>query len=147
MRKRRNPHISSQHGTLGELPASKMRERSIAGKRIHDPGSRYVSDWINRNRMSLFPFTVGTEPQLVLPANELRTYLIIQNKSGGTMFVNFGQNPSQFASIQIPAGGNYEFSGGATGGAFSPQDTINVVGSAANLDGVAGEGLWTPEAI
>lgn len=134
------------HG-LGELPADKMRERSHAGKRVLDPGTQFVSDWINRNRLSLFPFTVGIVAQQGVPANELRTYLIIQNKSGGTIFVNFGQNPTQFASIQIPAGGNMEFTGGATGGAFSPQDTVNILGSAPGLDGVIGEGLWTAEAI
>lgn len=139
--------VAPRHNTLGDLPANKQRERSHAGKRIHNPGTHYVSDWINRNTLSLFPFTTDIVAQLVLPANELRTYLIIQNKSGGTLFVNFGQNPTQFASIQIPAGGNYELSGGATGGAFSPSDTVNVLGSIAGLDGVAGEGLWTPEAI
>ena len=70
----------------------------------------------------------------------------MQNKSGGTIFINFGQNPTQFSSIQIPAGGNIIFEGGATGGAFSPQDDIYVLGSVAGLDGVAGEGLWTPQA-
>jgi len=134
------------HG-LGDLPADKTRERSSAGRRILDPGTQFVSDWINRNRLSLFPFTVGITAQQGVPANELRTYLLIQNKSGGTIFVNFGQNPTQFASIQIPAGGNYEFTGGATGGAFSPQDTVNILGSAAGLDGVIAEGLWTAEAI
>ena len=134
------------HG-LGDLPADKVRERSHAGKRILNPGTHFVSDWINRNRLSLFPFTVGIAAQQGVPANELRTYLIIQNKSGGTIFVNFGQNPTQFASIQIPAGGNFEFLGGATGGAFSPQDTVNILGSAPGLDGVIGEGLWTAEAI
>jgi len=132
---------------LGDLPADKQRERSHAGKRILNPGTQFVSDWINRNRLSLFPFTVGIVAQQGVPANELRTYLLIQNKSGGTMFINFGQNPTQFASIQIVAGGNIIFEGGATGGAFSPQDTVNILGSAPGLDGVIGEGLWTAEAI
>lgn len=131
---------------LGELTPSIGHERRIHGKRILDPGSRFVTDWINRNTLSLFPFTIGTTADRVLPANPLRTYLIVQNKSGGTIFINFGQNPTAFASIEIPAGGNAEFIGGATGGAFSPQDDIYVLGSAAALAGVAGEGLWTPEA-
>jgi len=131
--------------TLGDLPPSKLGEREL-GKRVLDPGSHYVTDWLNRNTLSLFPFTISTTADRILPANQLRTYLIIQNKSGGTLFVNFGQNPTQFASIQIPAGGNFEFVGGATGGAFSPMDDVYVLGSAANLDGVAAEGLWTPEA-
>lgn len=133
-------------GGLGELSQDLYDERSIHGKRILNPGSMFVTDWVNRNTLSLFPFAIGTSAERILPANPLRTYLIIQNKSGGTIFLNFGQNPTQFASIQIDAGGNAEFIGGATGGAFSPQDDVYILGSAAGLDGVAGEGLWTPMA-
>jgi len=133
-------------GGLGELPTDLNDERSLHGKRILQPGSAFVTDWINRNTLSLFPFTIGTAAERILPSNPLRTYLIVQNKSGGTIFINFGQNPTQFASLQIPAGGNLIFEGGATGGAFSPQDDIYLLGSAAGLDGVAGEGLWTPQA-
>jgi len=132
--------------TLGELSPDLGAERSIHGKRILDPGSMFVTDWVNRNTLSLFPFTIGVTAFRILPSNPLRTYLIVQNKSGGVIFINFGQNPTTFSSIEIPAGGNYEFTGGATGGAFSPQDDIYVLGSVAGLDGVAGEGLWTPMA-
>jgi len=140
MRQRRRTH------GLGELNAELSEERSIHGKRILDPGSMFVTDWVNRNTLSLFPFTIGIAAERILPANPLRTYLIIQNKSGGSIFINFGQNPTTFASILIAAGGNAEFIGGATGGAFSPQDDVYILGSAAGLDGVAGEGLWTPSA-
>lgn len=141
MRKRRRTHSG-----LGELQDDLGAERSFEGKRILDPGSMFVTDWVNRNTFSLFPFTIGVAANRILPANPLRTYLIVQNKSGGTIFINFGQNPTAFASIEIFAGGNYELIGGATGGAFSPQDDVFVLGSAAGLDGVAGEGLWTPVA-
>lgn len=135
------------HGpNLGELSPDLGRERSLHGKRILDPGTAFVTDWVNRNTLSLFPFTIGTTARRILPANPLRTYLIVQNKSGGTIFVNFGQNPTQFTSIQIAAGGNYIFEGGSTGGAFSPQDDVYILGSVAGLDGIAGEGLWTPQA-
>ncbi len=131
---------------LGELSPDLMQERSIHGKRILEPGTAYVTDWVNRNTLSLFPFTIGLAAARIIPANPLRTYLVVQNKSGGVIFINFGQNPTTFASIQIPAGGNIIFEGGSNGGAFSPQDDIYVLGSAAGLDGVAGEGLWTPSA-
>ena len=147
MRKRRQPRVigpGPMHGGLGELSPDLGAERSIHGKRILDPGSGYVTDWINRNTLSLFPFTVGATAQRLLPANPLRTYLIIQNKSGGIIYVNFGNNPTPFVSIEIAAGGNYEFTGGATGGAFSPQDDIYILGSVAGINGVGGEGLWTP---
>jgi len=142
MRKRRRAF--SPGDTLGELTEEISAERNIHGKRILNPGSMFVTDWVNRNTLSLFPFTIGVLANRILPANPLRTYLIVQNKSGGIIFVNFGQNPTEFASIEIAAGGNYELIGGSTGGAFSPQDDIYVLGSAAGLDGVAGEGLWTP---
>jgi hypothetical protein len=130
---------------LGELSPDLLKERSH-GKRILNPGSMFVTDWVNRNTLSLFPFTIGTSARRILPANPLRTYLVVQNKSGGVIHINFGQNPTTFASVDIPAGGNMIFEGGATGGAFSPQDDIYVLGSAAGLVGVAGEGLWTPQA-
>ena len=143
MRKRRR----TTGDPLGELPPDLGGERSIHGKRILDPGSMFVTDWVNRNTLSLFPFTIGIAANRILPANPLRTYLIIQNKAAiGNIFVNFGQNPTAFASVQIVAGGNYIFEGGATGGAFSPQDDVYVLGSVAGIDGVAGEGLWTPMA-
>ena len=128
--------------TLGDLPS----DRKAAGKRVLDPGTHYVTDWINRHTLSLYPFTIDTTPERIIPANHLRTYLGIQNKSGGTIFVNFGQNPTQYASVQIPAGGNYIFEGGATGGAFVPQDDVYVLGSVAGLDGVIAEGAWMPQA-
>ena len=145
MGNQRRPRVQSPDG-LGELSSDLVEERSIHGKRILEPGTAFVTDWVNRNTLSLFPFTISTTARRILPSNPLRTYLAIQNKSGGVIFVNFGQNPTQFASVGIPAGGNYIFEGGATGGAFSPQDDIYVLGSAAGLDGVAGEGLWTPQA-
>lgn len=139
--------MKTRRRTLGELPPDLGLERSLRGKRILDPGSMFVTDWINRGTLSLFPFTIGITAERILPANPLRIYLIVQNKElVSSIFINFGQNPTAFASIEIFAGGNYELIGGATGGAFSPQDDIYVLGAAAGLDGVAGEGLWTPSA-
>lgn len=106
------------------------------------PGKGHVADWVNRYSQSVFPFTIGVTAERVLPANPMRTYLLIQNKSAGTMFVNFGQNPTTFASIEIAAGGNYIQEGGAPAGAFISPDDVYVLGSAAGLDGVVSEGLW-----
>lgn len=132
---------------LGELQPDLLAERSIHGKRILDPGAMVVTDWINRNTLSLFPFTIGTSAERILPSNPLRTYLLIQNKAAvGNLFLNFGQNPTAFSSVVIVPGGNIIFEGGATGGAFSPQDDVYILGSAAGIDGVVGEGLWTPAA-
>ena len=74
---RKQPRIFSG---LGELPGDRRREESFRGKRILNPGESYVYDWINRYTASLFPFTIGTTALRILPANALRTYLLIQNK-------------------------------------------------------------------
>ena len=134
--------------TLGELPRPLSEERSH-GKMILNPGSMFMTDWINRNTLSLFPFTIGLAALRILPANPLRTYLLLQNKQAaglGDLLINFGQNPTTFASVVIVPGGHLIFEGGATGGAFSPQDDIYILGSVAGVSGVAGEGLWTPSA-
>jgi len=139
--------MNDRRRTPGALPLVQRRERETRGRRILDPGSGYITDWINRHTLALYPFVVGITAQQAIPANPLRTYVIIQNNSGGIIFVNFGQKPTVANAIRIPAGGNYELAGGATGGAFSPHNTVNILGSAAGLIGVVGEGVWTPEAL
>ena len=64
--------------TLGELPASISAERSIHGKRILDPGSMFVTDWINRNTVSLLACTIGLTSLRMLPENPLRSNLRLQ---------------------------------------------------------------------
>jgi len=139
--------IRMQNRALGELPESKLRERAL-GKEIFDPGSGFVSDWINRYTQSNFPFSIGAVSERAIPANPLRTYLLIQNKSAGILFVNFGQNATTFNGIRIIAGGNYELIGGATGGAFVNGDDVYILGDGAALEGVLTEGVImsiTPE--
>lgn len=133
--------------TLQGLPYSLRHERIQKGKRIHSPGLGHLADWVNRYTLTLFPFTIGTTAVRVLPANPMRCYLVVQNKSGGTVFVNFGQNPTVDSSIDIPAGGNYIFEGGAAGGAFSTPDDVYLLGSATALKTVLGEGLWQSVSI
>lgn len=132
---------------LGELPRSLAEERSQKGKRILDPGMGYVADWTNRYTQTLFPFQIGLSAQRILPANPMRTYLIIQNKSAGVIFVNFGQNPTPTSSITIIAGGNYELIGGAAGGSFVPPDDVYVLGDALALNCIISEGLWQSVSI
>jgi len=129
---------------FGDLPGDVRRERSLRGKRILNPGEGFISEWINRYTLSLFPFAVGVTAIRVIPANPLRCYLLVQNKSAGDIFINFGQSPTAFTGIRIDSGGSYSFEGGGVGGGFSPVDDIYVLGSAAGLEGVAAEGLWQP---
>jgi hypothetical protein len=133
--------------TLGELPEDQFRERAL-GKKIFDPGAGFVSDWINRFTQSNFPFNIGIVSERAIPANPLRCYLLIQNKSANIVFVNFGQNATAFNGIRIIAGGNYELIGGATGGAFCPADDVYILADAAATEGVVTEGVImsiTPE--
>ncbi len=136
-----------QNRALGELPESNLRERAL-GKQIFDPGAGFVSDWINRYTQSNFPFSIGVASERALPANPLRTYLLIQNKSANIIFVNFGQNATAFNGIRIISGGNYELIGGATGGAFCNGDDVYILADAAATEGVVTEGVImsiTPE--
>ena len=132
---------------LGELPEDQFRERAL-GKTIFDPGAGFVSDWVNRYTQSNFPFSIGTASERAIPANPLRTYLLIQNKSANILFVNFGQNATTFNGIRIIAGGNYELIGGATGGAFCNGDDVYILADVAASEGVLTEGVImsiTPE--
>jgi hypothetical protein len=108
-----------------------------------EPGKGYIADWVNRYTLSLFPFTAGLTALRILPANPMRTYLLIQNTSASNMFVNFGQNATPIAGIRIIPGGNYEQLGGAPAGAFIAPDDVYILGAAASLSGVIAEGLWT----
>ena len=55
-----------------------------------------------------YAFAGGATPTLALPANYLRCYLIIQNRSGATnLFIGFGSGADQNTGILIlPNGGN-----------------------------------------
>lgn len=102
--------------------------------------------WTNRYTAASFPFTVDDgENKRVLPANPRRTYLLVQNKDGtNVMFIDFGKNPTP-QSVQITAGGNYEFIGGSIkaggGSPFVPKDDIYVRGTLNGQEGVVVEGI------
>jgi len=126
---------------LGELPVL-LRSESLPTREILNPDMGSVPDWLNQFTQSNFPFTTDGSSQRLLPANPFRTYLLIQNKSGDFMYVNFGQAATIYNGIRIAAGGNYELIGGARGGAHCPADDVNLLGNAAGLDGVVTEGVY-----
>ena len=119
------------------LPQGRKRKKVIL-----EPGRGQIADWINRYSLSTFAFTAGIVSDRKLPANPLRTYLLIQNNSAGVMFVNFGTEATAISGIQIIAGGNYIMEGGAPAGAFVAPNDVYILGSAGNLAGVIGQGLW-----
>lgn len=51
--------------------------------------------------------SVTSSSSVVLPQNNLRTYLLIVNSGANAIYVKFGA-PASTTSIPIPAGGNYE---------------------------------------
>lgn len=73
---------------------------------------------------------VGGTSQQVFTENRGRMYLLIQNVSDTTMWINFGvaANANQ-PSIQLVAGAAIEFSAGGTG--VIPSSTVNILCSAA----------------
>jgi len=130
---------------LGTLPEPLFKERSFKGKRTLDPGAGLVPEWINNFRAANYPFTIGLTSRQIVPANPLRCYLLVQNKSAvSDMFINFGSKATTANGIIIIPRGNYEFTGGAVGGPFSPGNSVWVLGAVAAMSGVLVEGVLPP---
>jgi len=125
---------------LGDLP----RDHSRTGP-LNDPGAGLIPDWVNNYKASNFPFVTGLISQQVIPANPLRCYVLVQNKNAlNDMFINFGADATPFNGVIIIPRGNYEFVGGSNNGAFSPSDSINILGAIAGMNGVVVEGVLPP---
>jgi hypothetical protein len=99
-----------------------------------------TTGYVNPYKYAPYPFLAQLAPQKIITANMRRVYLLIQNKSAGNVFVNFGTTPSAFNSFTLVPGASIEFVGGATGGAFCPSDDVYALGAAANLSCMASEG-------
>jgi len=137
---------------LGGLPAD--RQDRPTSDEVHYPGDRGAVPgqprrtaggrlaWVNRYTATNFPFVIGTESEQIIPANPLRTYLLIQNKDAGSdMFLNFGQKANAFNGVIIIPRGNFELIGGSQGGPFVPSDSVWILGAAAVMEGVLIEGV------
>jgi len=132
---------------LGELPESKLDEQSSHGKRIHAPGEGDSSEWQNRYTQNNIPFTleVADLSELIIPANPLRVYVLVQNKDAAAdIFINFGNDATDYNGIIIIPRGNYELIGGAIGGAYCPSNSIYLMCETANVSGVVTEGILPP---
>lgn len=135
-----------QHGRrgqvrfLGDIPS---RDEYVGD--INDPGAGLIPEWINNFTTANYPFVIGLTSEQVIPANPLRSYLLVQNKNAASdMFINFGQKATAFNGVIIIPRGNYEFIGGAVGGSFVPSDSVWILGAAAGLNGVLVEGVLPP---
>lgn len=139
----RRQHGRRKQQGLGDLPYPLRREMQ-PGPTIK-PETGLIPEWINYYKASNFPFVIGVVSQQIIPANPLRAYVLIQNKSvASDMFINFGNDATTFNGIVIIPRGNYEFIGGANGGPFSPSDSIHVLGAVAGMNGVIVEGVLPP---
>ena len=112
------------------------------------PGARGAPrEWRNPYRGTIIPFSIGLVSEQIIPANRHRCYVLIQNlNAANDMWINFGVEAAVNASILIIPRGNYELIGGGRGAAFSPVDSIHVLGTAAAQLGAIVEGVfWGPD--
>ena len=120
-------------------PGSAGARAAMSGQPV-PPGQ--PQRWLNKTTAKTVPFVIGLTSMQIVPANPLRAYLLVQNKDAGSdMLINFGQKATSFNGVIIIPRGNYEFIGGTRGGGFCPFDSVWVLGTAANMQGVLVEGV------
>ncbi len=78
-------------------------------------------------------YTIDVESVQVLPANANRTYLLVQNRSSGSVFMSFGNKSNTYDGIEIVSGGNYE-------PYVYPFSSVHIIASLASSDVVIIEG-------
>jgi hypothetical protein len=102
-----------------------------------------TSEYVNNYKYSPYPFLAQLVATKIITANQRRVYLLIQNKSASSIFVNYGTVPTAFNAFEIVAGGSQEFIGGQHG-PFCPADDVYVLGGGADLECMASEGSYIP---
>lgn len=121
------------------IPATVRREEPIphTGGLSEEEMSRVIRAVYRQGRMKDIPFlAVNTGAQLLLPAQDFRSYIFIQNQSAGDqIIVRFGQAPSfgpgvQGLGVVIPPNfGFYE-------PILVPLDEVWIIGGAASVPGI-----------
>ena len=123
--------------TLGDLSQIFGRQTLSNDADLIPPGPPRAPSVIPPDRGLIFfnnGFIVGATAQKILNGNAARGYLLIQNNSGGTMWVGFDSAPSQFTGLLLPGGSVYE-------ALYVPVSVIYILGSAAGLAGMVVEGF------
>lgn len=109
-----------------------------------DPGLKDAG-WINPYRAVVYPFTPDNVISFQgLPANRRRTYLVIQNKGPGNLFVAFDQAADPLTSVTLVPSQAWEIIGGAAGGPFVPSSAVWVLTDTLGTTGVFVEGVSVP---
>lgn len=122
-----------------------------------DPGLN-IRGWVNPYKVTFYGVNVpdqATDPSIVaLAGNFRRTYLLIQNKGPGNLFVNFGLaaaangvNCLTLVTTQvyelIGGGGVFPDRDSPLPSSFVPRDSIYMLADAAATTAVIAEGIWT----
>ncbi len=100
-------------GIRAVQPAPTLRRR-MRGRPTQDT---FIRNWPNvgpltptvrQARFVNLAATVGLVSTQLLASNQKRSYLLVQNTSGSTIFLTFDRPASLASGIQVIAGGNYE---------------------------------------
>ncbi len=121
---------------LGDLPPGFDTEQSDEIVGTGGPNIGQVARQIKRPNRNIFVntgYTLGIESVQVLPSNQNRTYLLIQNKSGGSIFFSFGNKANTYDGVEIVSGGSYE-------PYIYPSSSLHVIASLAASDIIVIEG-------
>lgn len=101
--------------------------------------------WLNPYKATLYPITPDTAvSSQALQANFRRSYLLIQCKGPGNLFVNFSQSADALNSITLVPSQVYELIGGAEGGSFCMRDSVWMLTDVAGTTGIVIEGVTVP---
>lgn len=161
-----NSGVSEQRQALGELPEDLMSDRAIRPPMVSPiitdfaPGTlpgggtrapiigptRAGGGWANNYKSVPYAYvsSAAGEGVRLMTANSRRAYLLIQNRSGGPVYIGYGYVPTTLNGIELTAGGSQEFAGGAPSGAFTPPEDIFILSSAAGQTVIAMEGYYLP---
>lgn len=156
-----NSGVAEQRQALGELPEDIMSDRALRPPMVSPmitdfaPGTvptRTVGPmaagggWKNHYKTVPYAYVSAAagEGVRIMTANSRRSYLLIQNRSGGPIYIGYGYVPTILNGIEITSGGNQEFAGGAPSGAFCPAEDVFILSSAAAQVVIAIEGYYMP---
>jgi len=134
-------------GSLGLRPGPQAAPDPVSGPHARDDDRARAlgpkrGRWLNPYRGIVFPFTVNTVSEPVVSGNSHRCYILIQNlDAAADMWLNFSNEAVVGSSVLLIPRGNYELIGGEKGGAFSPFDSVHVIGTVAAQRGIIVQGV------
>ncbi len=136
-----NQRTHQRNNRMGDLPRDReSQDREIVGPESGSIALRKMQKEIARkpppfNNMVFINSgrTIGVTSKQVLQDNPGRQYILVQNNSGGNIFIGFGTKADTINGVKIVPGGNYE-------PYLAPRSSIHVIASGANSNVVVVEG-------